>query len=79
MYVIDMNTQLLLFFNYYIIVTFAQFWITSCFNKLIYCRFIWHSVIIFPGEKHIISKSKSDILEILILLFDFSYFDVKIL
>ena len=77
MYVIDMNTHFLLFFNYYIVVTFAQFWITSSFNKLIDCWFIWHSAIVFPSDKHSISKGKLDILEILILLFYFSYFDVK--
>ena len=79
MYVIDMNTHFLLFINYNIVVTFTQFWITSRFNKLIYSQFIWHSVIVFPSEKHSISKGKSDILEILILLFDFSYFDANIL
>ena len=81
MYVIDMNTHFLLFFNYYIVVTFAQISIASCFKKLIDYQFIWHSFIVdvFSSEKHITSKGKSDILVILILRFDFSYFDVKLL
>ena len=79
MHDIDINTHFLLFFHYYIVVTFAQFLITSHFNKLIDFRFIWHSVIIFPSGKHSISKVKSDILIIIILLFGFSYFYVKLL
>ena len=81
MYVIDTNTNLLIFFNYYIVVTFTQLLIASLFKKLINCRFILNSVIVivFPSEKHITSKGKSDILEILILRFDFLYFDVKLL
>ena len=81
MYVIDMNTHFLLFFNYYIVVTFAHFWIAIRFKKPIDWRFIWNSVIVivFPSEKHIKSRGKSDILEILLLWFDFLYFVVKLL
>ena len=46
MYVIDMNTHFLLFFNYYIVVTFAQFLIASRFKKIIDFWFICHSVIV---------------------------------
>ena len=57
-YVIDMNIHFLLLFNYYIVVTFAQFWIASCFKKIIDCRFIWHSVItiVFPSENTLHQK-----------------------
>ena len=65
----------------HIFITFTPILFAGCFKKLIDYRFIWHSVIVivFPSEKHITSKGKSDILEILILRFDFSYFDVKLL
>ena len=49
-YVNDINTHFLLFYYYYIFVPFSQFWTTSRFKKLIYCPFIWHSVVIFPSE-----------------------------
>ena len=78
-YVIDISTHVLLLFNYYIFVPFAQFWSTGRFKKLIDCRFIWHSVVIFQVKTHNISKGKWDILEILILLFDLSYLDVELL
>ena len=45
---------------------------------LAYCQCIEQLVIIFPSEKHNISKVKRNILEILILLFDFLYFDVEL-
>ena len=77
MYVIDINTHVLLFLNYYIVVPFTQFWNTNRSKKLVDCRFIWHSVFIFSSEKHNISKGKWDILEILILLFDFSILMLK--
>ena len=68
---IDINTHFLLFFNWYIVVLFVKSWTNSRFMKLIHCQFIWHSVIIFQVKTHNISKGKWDILEILILLFDF--------
>ena len=77
--VIDINTHVLLFFNYYIVVPFPQFLTTSHFKKLVGCWCIWHSIIIFQVKTHNISKGKWDISVILILLFDFSYFDVEIL
>ena len=43
------------------------------------CQCIDHCVIVVSREKHNISKGKCNILEILILLFDFSYFDVEVL
>ena len=45
-YVIDINTHVLSFFNYYIVVPFAQFWTTSRFKKLVGFWCIWHSVVI---------------------------------
>ena len=79
MYVIDMNTHFLLLFNYYIVVIYAQFQIISRFNKLIDCWIHFAQCHRFSSETHIKSKGWSDISEILILLFDFSYFDVKLL
>ena len=46
-YVIDINTHVLLFFNYYIVLPFAQFWITGCSKKLVDYWCIWRSVFIF--------------------------------
>ena len=43
------------------------------------CQCNGHCDIIFSSDKHNRSKGKCNILKILILLFDFSYFDVELL
>ena len=56
MYVIDINTHVLLFFYYYIVKQFSQFLTNICLKKLVDYLCIWRSVIIFQLEDKIYQK-----------------------
>ena len=72
-------THVLLFFLYYFVVPFSLFLTMGRFKVLVDCQCIGHSVNIYSSFKKYISKGKWNILEILILLFGFLYFDVEFL
>ena len=64
--------------TYYTVIIFfllgARFWTTGSFKVLANCHCILHSDIVLLSKQHNISKGKWDILEILILMFNFSFF-----
>ena len=62
----------------YFVVPFAMFCTMGRFMVLADCQCIEHCIINVSSKKHNISKGKCNILEILILLFDFSYFYVEL-
>ena len=76
-YVININTHVILLFLYYLVVPLALFWAVGRFKVLADCQWIVHSVIIYSSKQYNISKVDCGSLEILILLFDFSYFYVE--
>ena len=79
MYVIDINTHVLIFCLYYFVVPGVQFWTTGRLKVLTKFQCILHHVIILSSKEQNLSKFKYMIIEILVLLIDFSYFDAELL
>ena len=63
--------------SHYFVVRGAGFWTTGRFRVIADCRCILHRAIILSSKYYNISKGKCDILEILILLFNFCFFMVN--